>query len=485
LIGKNYAGYGEIQNENFLHLLENFANVTQPGKPIKGQIWFDSGTKKLKFFDNDPVNGGKWRTTGGAEVAPGNEAPTGLTTGDFWFNTTTKQLFAWDGVGNEFVLVGPQAAANAGTTQMRSRSVLDTGGQAHAIIEAISNNTTIFVISNDAFTLGTGLGNTIAGYDDIKRGVTLAYTQNGTDGVSSGNYRYYGTATNAEKLGGFAATDFVRSANGSFGSQVHFSNLGYTVGDSQAGFLKVFVESGNSPIISNDENDLIAFRTRTNGAGPTLYPLTLRGSNVLPGGQSASAYASNDTNDLGSSTYKWKTVYATTFEGTATQADKIKVEGQGYHYATIDSEANGTGYSIAARDVNGDLNARKFKGVCTQAYYADLAEIYATDTEYAVGTVIMIGGEKEATAAQPSNRAIGVISEKPAYLMNSEAEGQPVALKGRVPVFVAGPVKKGERLIAGENGVAVATAHAHVDMFGIALESSDDEGIKLVEAIIL
>ena len=62
-IGKNYAGYGEIQNENFLFLLENFSGANQPSRPISGQVWFDSGTSKLKFYD-----GTQWRTTGGAEI---------------------------------------------------------------------------------------------------------------------------------------------------------------------------------------------------------------------------------------------------------------------------------------------------------------------------------------------------------------------------------------------------------------------------------
>ena len=49
-VGKNYAGYGEVQNENFLHLLENFANTTPPPKVINGQIWYDTANKKLKFY---------------------------------------------------------------------------------------------------------------------------------------------------------------------------------------------------------------------------------------------------------------------------------------------------------------------------------------------------------------------------------------------------------------------------------------------------
>jgi hypothetical protein len=66
LIGKNYAGYGEVQNENFVHLLENFAGVTQPPRPLAGQIWYDTSAKKIKFYDASAT---KFRAIGGAEVA--------------------------------------------------------------------------------------------------------------------------------------------------------------------------------------------------------------------------------------------------------------------------------------------------------------------------------------------------------------------------------------------------------------------------------
>jgi len=76
-VGKNYAGYGEVQNENFLHLLENFSNTTAPPKVITGQIWFDSANKKLKFYD-----GSRFKLAGGAEVS--TTAPSGLSIGDVW-----------------------------------------------------------------------------------------------------------------------------------------------------------------------------------------------------------------------------------------------------------------------------------------------------------------------------------------------------------------------------------------------------------------
>ena len=101
LVGKNYAGYGEIQNENFIHLLENFSSANQPAGPLSGQIWFDNSLKKLKFYD-----GTKFRTTGGAEIS--TTQPVGLTTGDFWWDTSNNQLYAQNSDGG-FVLIGPQS----------------------------------------------------------------------------------------------------------------------------------------------------------------------------------------------------------------------------------------------------------------------------------------------------------------------------------------------------------------------------------------
>ena len=166
LIGKNYAGYGEVQNENLVHLLENFSGASAPPRPVSGQLWFDSANKKLKFYDAT-----KWRTTGGAEI--GASTPTGLSTGDFWFDTANDQLYAYN--GTEFVLIGPETAPGLGITQLRSRTVVDNASGNHAIIEAIVDDETIYVISADEFTLDSGI-NPITGFSVIKKGLTLINT---------------------------------------------------------------------------------------------------------------------------------------------------------------------------------------------------------------------------------------------------------------------------------------------------------------------
>ena len=123
----------------------------------------------------------------------------------------------------------------------------------------------------------------------------------------------------------------------------------------------------------------------------------------------------------------------------------------------------------------------------TSAAYADLAEKYITDQEYPVGTVVCVGGDAEVTAGVWGDRPIGVVSENPAYKMNSELEGGTyIALKGRVPVRVIGAVRKGQRLVASTTlGCASAGVQHANDVFGIALESSDLTEEKLIEAVIL
>lgn len=151
-----------------------------------------------------------------------------------------------------------------------------------------------------------------------------------------------------------------------------------------------------------------------------------------------------------------------------------------------------TGNTIALRDAFGNLTATVFTGVATSARYADLAEIYTTDKVYPIGTVMVVsqGEDSECTASEYiGQKAIGVISENPAYLMNAEAEGQPIALKGRVSVRVYGPIKKGESLCSGINGAAVSAESTSIIDYkrpiAIALKTDLTYEEKLVECVIL
>lgn len=552
-VGKNYAGYGEVQNENFLHLLENFSNTSAPPKVITGQIWYDSGNKKLRFYD-----GSRFRTASGAEI--GNTAPSGLQAGDFWFDTSAEQLYAYN--GSTYVLIGPETTPELGAASLTAQVVKDTLGTNHSIGKIISGGDTIAIVSKDAFTLDSGL-NPITGFTAIKKGLNLVNT-NGSTGVTSTDHFYWGTASNAARLGGFLASEYVRTGEVRFDTEVNYSDPGLTIGGNFPSYSKDLVlkiENGDEPIIESRLASPLTLRVRVSASDTRNFYITSTG--FLPG--------ANNFYNLGSSTENWANVYATTFTGnlsgsvtgntsgthtgpvvgnltgnvignlngtvtgnvigsvTGTASNALTLNSLNSEFGAVavsvairDSSANLTANrfigitdksdrlkiddsatdidpnyrsaktiaasnTIAARDNSGNLFAVLFDGTATAARYADLAEKYLTDREYEPGTVVAVGGEAEVRATVFGDRAIGIVSKSPAFMMNSELEGGTyIALKGRVPCKVVGSVRKGDRLVATENGCAIAASfHQHPDVFGIALQGDQDVGVKTIEVLVL
>lgn len=461
LVGKNFAGYGEVQNENFVFLLENFSSQTPPPRPVSGQIWFDANTSKLKFYD-----GNKFRTTGGAEIS--DETPTGLTEGDFWWDTENEQLYAFN--GTEFVLVGPQDAGE-GITQMQSRSLLGTDGITRSVIVSIINDNIVHIISNESFEIS--LDNRPPGFDVVKQGITLVNTRGSTGGVTSTNHIFWGTASNADKLGGVAADDYIRQGDADFQTLVEFADVGFAVGDSND--LRVFVDDDRG-IISNEVGNSISFRAKDT-QGINKNSLRILSNSILPGVQSDGESIENVT--IGSETEPFDEVYATEFKGLAEKASSLLVNTE-ERFGDINATAN----TIAVRDQTGDLRANLFRGTALSAKYADLAEVYSVENNLSVGTVVTVcpHSSYEVCKSNSNDIILGTISDKPAYIMNSEAEGQAVALVGRVPVRVVGSVNKGEVVYSAENGTAATTGLGAI--VGIALESNQDNSEKLVECVL-
>lgn len=125
-----------------------------------------------------------------------------------------------------------------------------------------------------------------------------------------------------------------------------------------------------------------------------------------------------------------------------------------------------------------------------EATYADLAEYYAADDSYIVGTVLQFGGEHEVTlAGEETNKIAGVVSAEPAYVMNGNIQCKYptiIALIGRVPVKVIGPVSKGDMLVSAGQGLAKATIlHPKVGtVIGKAIQNKYDDGIGMVEVMV-
>ena len=138
-----------------------------------------------------------------------------------------------------------------------------------------------------------------------------------------------------------------------------------------------------------------------------------------------------------------------------------------------------------------NVTATAFNGTATYAKYADLAERYAADSEYAEGTVMAFGGDADVTAAAgyASGKLAGVVSHKPAVAMNAEAGDDAthpfIALQGRVPVRVEGDVKKGDILVASDiAGLAAVWMNEDADprmtaYVGIAISDSADGMVEV------
>jgi cytoskeletal protein CcmA (bactofilin family) len=145
--------------------------------------------------------------------------------------------------------------------------------------------------------------------------------------------------------------------------------------------------------------------------------------------------------------------------------------------------------TVSAR--HNTIFATTFNGTATTAQYADLAEIYAADQNYEPGTAVVFGGTAEITKSvkYADTRVAGIISTDPAFLMNESAVGLPVALRGRVPAKVYGPVSKGDLLVtAGFPGCLTSTGNsceAPLAVIAKSLENSDDTGIKTIEVVLI
>ena len=123
LVGKNYAGYGEFLDENFIHLLENSASTTSPSAPLIGQLWWDKSANLLKVnYNGNPSTG--WKTISAATASA--SAPSANVTGDLWYDTVNQQLKVW--TGSSFIVVGPAFTSATGTAGAVPEAIPNSGG---------------------------------------------------------------------------------------------------------------------------------------------------------------------------------------------------------------------------------------------------------------------------------------------------------------------------------------------------------------------
>lgn len=242
LIGRNYSGFGEALNENFIKLLENFSNTSQPPRAVRGQIWFDSSELKLKVY-----NGSAFVPVSSATLA--DSEPLDLGAGDLWFSNIDKQLYFYD--GTDSILLGPDYSVSQGVSGLRIETILDNLNQSRVITKVFTNGILIGIISKDSFTPKIAI-------EGFTGSIIPGFNAGSLEGI-----KFAVTATNSESLGGASASSYVRNDTPSniIGGQIIITNnLGLTVGD--ANQLQLYVDDGNIIFTNIASNKNISISVR-------------------------------------------------------------------------------------------------------------------------------------------------------------------------------------------------------------------------------
>jgi hypothetical protein len=258
LVGKNYAGYGEFLDENFIHLLENGSNTTAPAAPLTGQLWWDKTNNLLKVY-----NGSIFKTISAATASA--TQPASNVTGDLWYDTTNQQLKVWTGAA--FLVVGPGYTSAQGTSGAIPETILNNVGATRYITSLYVNNVRVAIVYDGAsFTPEAAL---LAAFPTIYPGVTLSSSVSGAV--------FAGSATNAQLLDSLDSTSFMRAdANTATTGRLQVNNAnGIYIGTSNVVNIS---QSSNDGIIASpvSTGNLII---RTNVSGTTYTVATALGAN--------------------------------------------------------------------------------------------------------------------------------------------------------------------------------------------------------------
>lgn len=237
LIGKNYKGFGEFLNENFIALLENFASTSQPTNPMVGQLWYDKQDNRLKIYD-----GATFRSATGSVVS--STRPSNLTTGDLWIDNENNKLYIWD--GTDLTLVGPEYSAGQGKSGFEVSSQLDSTDVQRTILKLFLGGTLVGIYSPETFYILPEYA--IAGYSLIAGDALNRQLLEKGFNVVSIDFLYRGTATSAKGLIDDAgvirsANNFIPTdANGATTGSLKIKNsagLSVGVGETEYSILKI------------------------------------------------------------------------------------------------------------------------------------------------------------------------------------------------------------------------------------------------------
>ena len=497
-IGKGTTAYGTSLNSNFLHLLESFAAPTSPARSIAGQIWFDTSTGYLKvsnglgfnyvtgpidFIDHSTIGNILLQSsgiTGTLTNANVNITPNG--TG----STVIKNI-----ASNNFT-VGrvPYIAANGAL-----------------VTNAMSYNVVTDTLAASYLTAGSGISGlltTAAQTNITSLGTlnTLAVNSASAISLTSANTNVVGNATVSANLGVSGTGNFAGTVNA---ATVLATSIGNATTAMTAATFTGTHNGTHNGALNGAHNGTVGATTANSGVFTTI---TATGTVSL--GSSGANAGSIRAINFNAPELSWQnaassTVYFNVSDTAGSNGNTMNLQIRGLGSAGTASvpltsvvvNATNTYFggsvlpSTTATYNLGSSGATwaTIYGLATSAKYADLAENYVADDDYEPGTVVIFGGDQEVTVCDKdaSNAIAGVISTEPGYLMNA-AINVPhvatVALVGRVPTKVKGPIKKGQMLVGTSDGMARAEDNPKMGtVIGKALKDFDGD-VGIIEVVV-
>lgn len=268
LPGRSVTSYGQAVSENFLHLLENFANENAPERPVEGQLWYDTtdGIDQLKIYD-----GTNWVASGGLKKANSEPAVANSTAGELWVNTESQQLYLF--TGTSWVLVGPNFSDGL-LTGAQAEEIIGTDDITYNVLAIKIEDKNAVIISADQFVPKTALPGFRTG---INAGLNIS--SEALDG--SNTLKYWGTAEKAEGL--IIAGETIPASNFLRGNATSSTNFDLRVKNNEGvkigtgGQLSISIDGEAGVLQHNTSGANIDFRLRSGTSTPTVLRLDSSG----------------------------------------------------------------------------------------------------------------------------------------------------------------------------------------------------------------
>ena len=347
LVGKNFTGYGDVINENFVQMLENFANVTPPLNPMFGQLFYNTALKTLRVYTGVGID--PWKSVGIIENSI--TIPTGNSPGNLWWKTDEGRLYGYTGNGNNWTLIGPQTS-NTPYSGPKVSSILRATTGSDIIVKMLVNGAETSIFSDIDNTFNDGTSPADQSFDTfpiVKQGITFPTYAGYQPGVSywdypngGGGYILWGTASSAlgmvsQETGELRLADeYLKFADlKSFPPINITNNSGVTIGSPS--IIKVHVTDSNIGNVSNIYGTPIRFNIGTTNSTSTssssfynVFSITTGTQNdpkILPN-SSASVYIGTPSQQfsyLYVNTGTFTTVNATTVNATTVNDNNSRV----------------------------------------------------------------------------------------------------------------------------------------------------------------